>query len=90
MDFKRIEKAMKEGRYIMIKDFEKDIRLMVTNAQKYNCEGSDIYVDSIIIEKLFCEALRQLEHGESDIFIEPGSISSEKLDDGDDNDEEMA
>jgi SWI/SNF-related matrix-associated actin-dependent regulator of chromatin subfamily A member 2/4 len=78
LDLKRLEKYIKEGKYHSIKDFDKDVKLMCKNAQVYNVEGSDIFEDSLIIQELFNEALRQLSLGETDIFIEPGSIVAAK------------
>ena len=79
MDLKRMEKYINEGRYTRRADFEKDVRLMCNNAQRYNVEGSDIFEDSLVIEALLKESLRQLdEDGETDIDIEPGSIVAER------------
>ena len=67
-------KYVKDKKYQSMHDFEKDVMLMCKNAQTFNRDGSDIFEDSRIIAELFKEAKRQLDAGESDIFIEPGSI----------------
>lgn len=74
VDLKRLERYIKEGKYRSVEDFGKDLKLMCKNAQEYNIEGSEIYEDSLILEELYKEARQQLDSGETDIFVEPGSI----------------
>ncbi|GAU95990.1 hypothetical protein RvY_07501 [Ramazzottius varieornatus] len=74
LDFNRLEKYIKDKKYQSMHDFEKDVMLMCKNAQTFNQDGSQIFEDSRVIAELFKEAKRQLDAGENDIFVEPGSI----------------
>ena len=53
MDFNRIRKKIREGRYQAIDDIGEDVGLLSENAQRYNEDGSDIFNDSVILKKVW-------------------------------------
>lgn len=55
MDFDRINKKIETGRYTVMEELNDDMNLLVNNAQTYNEEGSEIYVSSETIGKLWKE-----------------------------------
>ncbi|KAI1724874.1 bromodomain-containing protein [Ditylenchus destructor] len=57
MDLNRIKKKIKDGRYNSLDDMTEDVRLMCSNAQKYNTDGSEIFNDSIILERVWDRVL---------------------------------
>ena len=48
---KRIKRKIQDAEYTHVDQFLADIKLMCTNAQTYNQEGSPIYVDSQMIDE---------------------------------------
>ncbi|CAL2040411.1 unnamed protein product [Caenorhabditis brenneri] len=55
MDFDRIYKKLHNGRYLELEELNDDMMLLVSNAQTFNEEGSEIYTDSETIGKLWKE-----------------------------------
>uniref|UniRef100_A0A1I8A3V5 Bromo domain-containing protein n=1 Tax=Steinernema glaseri TaxID=37863 RepID=A0A1I8A3V5_9BILA len=53
MDLNRIKRKIREGRYQNISGITSDIRLLATNARKYNADGSELYNDSIMLEEVW-------------------------------------
>ncbi len=53
MCLKDIKKKINRNQYSSVEDFEKDIKLLVNNAQTYNQNGSIVYNDSILIWNTF-------------------------------------
>ncbi|KAI1698130.1 bromodomain-containing protein [Ditylenchus destructor] len=53
MDLNRIKKKIKDGKYGRLEDMTADVRLMCRNAQTYNEDGSDIFNDSVLLERVW-------------------------------------
>lgn len=57
MDVITIVNNIKNDKYASEEDFLKDFRLMFRNCRKYNEEGSLIYEDALLLEKLLAECV---------------------------------
>uniref|UniRef100_A0A0N5ALU6 SNF2-family ATP dependent chromatin remodeling factor snf21 n=1 Tax=Syphacia muris TaxID=451379 RepID=A0A0N5ALU6_9BILA len=53
MDFNKIKKKIRDGKYGSVQDMSKDVKLLCENARRYNMDGSEIFEDSILLEKVF-------------------------------------
>jgi SWI/SNF-related matrix-associated actin-dependent regulator of chromatin subfamily A protein 2/4 len=53
MDFNKIKRKIKEGRYKTINDMGKDVNLLCQNAQQYNQDGSEIHNDSLLLQSVW-------------------------------------
>ncbi|CAI2350322.1 unnamed protein product [Caenorhabditis sp. 36 PRJEB53466] len=53
MDFDRINKKIETGRYTQMEEIHADMLLLVSNAQQFNEEDSQIYKWSLTIEKIW-------------------------------------
>lgn len=60
MDFNKIKRKIKEGRYKSVNEMGKDVSLLCQNAQQYNQDGSDIYNDSILLESVWETAKKRI------------------------------
>uniref|UniRef100_A0A8R1I449 Uncharacterized protein n=1 Tax=Caenorhabditis japonica TaxID=281687 RepID=A0A8R1I449_CAEJA len=60
MDFERIDKKIETGRYTKLEELNEDMLLLCGNAQMYNEEDSEIYQDSLTIEKKWKEEYEKL------------------------------
>lgn len=67
IDFQRMRRKIETFRYSSLDEFDADIRLLVENAQTFNCETSLIFADSILIEKVYRNLREQLDKGLIDI-----------------------
>jgi hypothetical protein len=63
IDFQRIRRKIDTYRYSSLEQFHSDIKLLVENAQTFNCETSIIYSDSILLDKVYQNLREQLESG---------------------------
>ncbi|CAF1017707.1 unnamed protein product, partial [Adineta ricciae] len=61
IDFQRIRRKIDTYRYSNLEQFDADMKLLVTNAQTFNCETSVIYSDSIQLEKVYQNLREQLK-----------------------------
>ncbi|TKR77560.1 hypothetical protein L596_018508 [Steinernema carpocapsae] len=61
MDIKRIQRKLADGRYSSIDDVTNDVRLLGSNARKYNQDGSDIYNDSLLLEAVWKQLVDNIE-----------------------------
>lgn len=62
IDMTTIESNIKSDRYGTLDDVVGDYRLMFSNCRKYNEEGSQIYDDANILEKVLNEKLKEFSH----------------------------
>ncbi|KAL9647454.1 hypothetical protein ABK040_006815 [Willaertia magna] len=62
-----IEQKIRNGMYKTFDDMERDINLLVANAQKYNQEGSDIYNDAATIRELFIKRKKEFSNYTQDL-----------------------
>uniref|UniRef100_A0A914XQ02 Uncharacterized protein n=1 Tax=Plectus sambesii TaxID=2011161 RepID=A0A914XQ02_9BILA len=53
MDFNKIKRKIKEGRYKNVNDMGKDVNLLCQNAQQYNQDGSEIHNDSLLLQSVW-------------------------------------
>lgn len=60
MDFNKIKRKIKEGRYKSINDMGKDVILLCQNAQQYNQDGSEIYNDSVLLQSVWETAKKRI------------------------------
>jgi hypothetical protein len=70
IDFQRIRRKIDTYRYSNLEELDVDIKLLVDNAQTFNCETSIIYSDSILLEKVYQNLRQQLQSGLLQIPIE--------------------
>jgi ATP-dependent helicase STH1/SNF2 len=63
IDFQRIRRKIDTYRYSNLEQFNSDIKLLVENAQTFNCETSIIYSDSILLGKVYQNLFEQLQSG---------------------------
>jgi ATP-dependent helicase STH1/SNF2 len=63
IDFQRIRRKIDTYRYSNMEQFHSDIKLLVRNAQTFNCETSIIYSDSILLGKVYENLCEQLQSG---------------------------
>ncbi|XP_047104196.1 ATP-dependent helicase brm-like [Schistocerca piceifrons] len=64
LDIKKLKQRIEDNKYVSMNDLAKDFILMCRNAQKYNEEGSLIYEDSIVLERVFTVARQRMESGD--------------------------
>uniref|UniRef100_A0AC35THP9 SNF2-family ATP dependent chromatin remodeling factor snf21 n=1 Tax=Rhabditophanes sp. KR3021 TaxID=114890 RepID=A0AC35THP9_9BILA len=50
MDFNKIKKRIKDGKYLEIEDLKEDVQLIWENAMQYNMEGSEIYENASLLK----------------------------------------
>ncbi len=60
IDMNTINERIKNGTYRTEEDFLADMRLMFSNCRQYNEEGSDIYEDANVLEKVLVAKAREL------------------------------
>ncbi|CAF4832733.1 unnamed protein product, partial [Rotaria sp. Silwood1] len=70
IDFQRIKRKIDTYRYSNLEQFDADIKLLVENAQTFNCDTSVIYSDSIQLEKVYQNLREQLKSGTLQSLIE--------------------
>jgi hypothetical protein len=63
IDFQRIRRKIDTYRYSNLEQFHLDMKLLVENAQTFNCETSIIYSDSILLDKVYQDLCQQLQSG---------------------------
>ncbi|CAF3711140.1 unnamed protein product [Adineta steineri] len=63
IDFERIRKKINTYRYLNLEQLDSDMKLLIENAQTFNCETSIIYSDSIQLEKVYKTLREQLQSG---------------------------
>lgn len=63
IDFQRIRRKIDTYRYTSLDEFDFDMKLLVKNAQTFNCETSVIYADSILLYKIYQNLCEQLQSG---------------------------
>ncbi|KJE95751.1 smarca2 protein, variant [Capsaspora owczarzaki ATCC 30864] len=61
MDFNKIQKRLDQGGYKSIDDLTKDVSLMISNAQHYNIDTSQIFLDSQVLFNVYTKAKAHLE-----------------------------
>ncbi|KAG0049947.1 hypothetical protein BGZ83_005250 [Gryganskiella cystojenkinii] len=57
-----IEKKIKKDEYPTLEAFEKDMNQMFDNAKQYNVEGSDVYADAEVLQRLFWTTIGDFVH----------------------------
>jgi len=77
IDFQRIRRKIDTYRYSNLEQFHADIKLLVENAQTFNCETSIIYSDSILLEKVYQSLRQQLQSGLLQIPIETTNVADD-------------
>ncbi|TVY43926.1 Bromodomain-containing factor [Lachnellula subtilissima] len=91
MDLSTVEKKLKEGNYGNAKDFEKDIRQIVTNCYKFNPPGNAVRVLGQQFEEFFNQQWDKKQQYLADHSPAPashaGSPDSEEEESEDDEDE---
>jgi len=63
IDFQRIRRKIDTYRYSNLEQLHSDMKLLVENAQTFNCETSIIYSDSILLDKVYQDLCQQLQSG---------------------------
>ncbi|CAF0887112.1 unnamed protein product [Adineta steineri] len=63
IDFERIRKKIDTYHYLNLEQLDSDMKLLVENAQTFNCETSIIYSDSVQLEKVYKTLREQLQSG---------------------------
>uniref|UniRef100_A0AC35U168 SNF2-family ATP dependent chromatin remodeling factor snf21 n=1 Tax=Rhabditophanes sp. KR3021 TaxID=114890 RepID=A0AC35U168_9BILA len=71
MDFNKIKKRIKDGRYLEIEDLKDDVQLIWENAMQYNMEGSEIYENANLLKNAW-----QILSGEKPNLDQQPSTSS--------------
>ncbi|XP_068230522.1 protein polybromo-1 isoform X3 [Palaemon carinicauda] len=64
IDMETIEAKIKGERYTSEDELVSDFKLMFRNCQRYNEEGSVIYSDATVLEKVLNEKIRELNQGD--------------------------
>ncbi|XP_064120960.1 protein polybromo-1-like isoform X5 [Macrobrachium nipponense] len=64
IDMETIEAKIKGERYTSEDELVADFKLMFRNCQRYNEEGSVIYSDATVLEKVLNEKIRELNQGD--------------------------
>lgn len=82
IDIKKIRNRINNHSYRSIDELADDFAHMCQNAQTYNVEGSQIYDDSLTLQKIFLE-IREKVESKDDMTISTGLIGVE----GDEGDE---
>ncbi|XP_071547124.1 protein polybromo-1 isoform X2 [Panulirus ornatus] len=67
IDMETIEAKIKGDRYASEEELITDFKLMFSNCQKYNEEGSVIYTDATILERVLNEKIRELNQGDGNM-----------------------
>ncbi|XP_042217828.1 protein polybromo-1-like isoform X3 [Homarus americanus] len=67
IDMETIEGKIKGDRYSSEEELIGDFKLMFHNCQKYNEEGSVIYTDATILEKVLNEKIKELNQGDGSV-----------------------
>ncbi|UYV65948.1 PBRM1, partial [Cordylochernes scorpioides] len=60
IDMKIIEHSIKADKYPTFEAMVQDFRLMFSNCQLYNEEGSEIYQDAVVLEKVLLDRVKEL------------------------------
>ncbi|CAN0420230.1 unnamed protein product, partial [Discosporangium mesarthrocarpum] len=60
IDLQMISSRLKKQEYRTLGDFERDVRLLFSNARTYNVEGSLVYEDANTMERVFDPFIRDL------------------------------
>jgi hypothetical protein len=63
MDLGTVDGKLAASRYATVEDFAKDIRLIWTNAQTFNLEGSDIYELATMLSRDFENRMAEVKPG---------------------------
>lgn len=74
IDFQRIRRKIDTFRYSNLDEFHADMKLLVENAQTFNCDTSVIYSDSILLDKVYQDLRQQLQAG---LLQLPNTVSDE-------------
>jgi SWI/SNF-related matrix-associated actin-dependent regulator of chromatin subfamily A protein 2/4 len=77
IDFQRIRRKIDTYRYSSLEQLDSDMKLLVENAQTFNCETSIIYSDSILLGKIYDNLREQLQSGLLPIQTETTAIADE-------------
>ncbi|CAF3430093.1 unnamed protein product [Rotaria socialis] len=77
IDFQRIKRKIDTYRYSNLEQLDADMKLLVENAQTFNCETSTIYSDSILLEKVYLDLREQLKSGLLEMPTETTTVSDE-------------
>ncbi|UJR27769.1 hypothetical protein I4U23_009041 [Adineta vaga] len=77
MDFQRIRRKIDTYRYSNLEQLDADMKLLVNNAQTFNCETSLIYSDSIQLEKVYQNLREQLHTGLLQLPIETPDVTKQ-------------
>ena len=77
IDFQRIRRKIDTYRYSNLEQLDDDMKLLVENAQTFNCETSIIYSDSILLGKVYKDLREQLQSGLLQIPTETTTIADE-------------
>ncbi|KAK7081997.1 Protein polybromo-1, partial [Halocaridina rubra] len=64
IDMETIEAKIKGDRYVSEEELVADFKLMLRNCQRYNEEGSVIYSDATVLDKVLNEKIRELNQGD--------------------------
>ncbi|XP_068460610.1 probable global transcription activator SNF2L2 isoform X2 [Clinocottus analis] len=64
VDFKKIKDRVRNHKYRVVGDLERDVMLLCHNAQTFNLEGSQIYEDSIVLQSVFKSARQKIAKDE--------------------------
>ena len=62
IDMERIHEKIENFEYVAEDEFIHDFEILFQNARHYNEEGSEIYEDSVILEKALKKKRRYLNH----------------------------
>jgi hypothetical protein len=79
IDFQRIRRKIDTYRYSTLEQFHSDMKLLVENAQTFNCETSIIYSDSILLDQVYQNLREQLESGLLKIPTETTTVTDETI-----------
>jgi len=63
IDLKKIKQGISHHRYRCMEDLAEDFYLMFRNAQEYNVEGSQIFLDSVALLSVFTQINESLQQG---------------------------
>lgn len=75
IDFQRIKRKIDTCRYSSLEQLDADMKLLVENAQTFNCESSVIYSDSILLEKIYQDLREQLKSGLLELPVETKGVT---------------
>lgn len=74
IDFQRIRRKIETFRYSNLEEFDADMKLLVENAQTFNCDTSVIYADSVLLDKVYQDIRQKLREG----LLQPLSVEPEE------------